>query len=253
MLQTQISVLSTIHPRVVVGTSAEGAFLYILAKLSTRKCAAKQLAMDICVAIDEEEALRDSEGGSSSTPLKSLSASLTRPKSVAQMHSLLHSFVWMCCATGLTNLMAIAPFLDEVIYEPLRLQTVPWQVAFEMMVLYIQMVEADPQRWNIASVVSKSGSMDSKRHDAYVQASAHHPSANFRALRGEPRDVDNGEPSGADSKKYYSGPVTSFDDTCTKACISWNAGTKHYASNVSNGKCKFFHGCSQWVCASCAQ
>jgi hypothetical protein len=45
-------------------------------------------------------------------------------------------------ASGVSNVLAMTRFLDEVIHEPLRMEVLVWPVAFECMILYLRMVEA---------------------------------------------------------------------------------------------------------------
>ena len=106
------------------------------------------------------------------------------------------------------------------------------------------MVECEPSVWLLGNVVTKSGGMDAKREQAKIQAKAHYPASFFRSPGGNPgvsgRDRDLGD-------EVFRGKVSSFNESSAKACHAWNYGKPHLAKHVENGKCKFFHGCSQWV------
>ena len=119
--------------------------------------------------------------------------------------------------------------------------TLDWCVAFELMVCYLKLIQEHASIYGLANVISSSGGMDHKKLEARQEALKHYPSSFFRPHGGNPGE------SFDDKSKNKRVVVTSFDDKATKCCISWNNGTDHLAKNVVNGKCKFFHGCSQPV------
>ena len=96
---------------------SEGVYLFVLAKLSTVICGDTVGSFDLCVEIADDVS-STSSGGS-----KKFGAALKRPKSFAQMCSLILQFPMVCVAAGLCSIMAIAPFLDDVIFEPVRLSS----------------------------------------------------------------------------------------------------------------------------------
>ena len=223
---------------------SEGVYLFVLAKLSTVICGDVAGSFDLCVEI-ADEAPSTSSGGS-----KRFGASLKRPKSFAQMCSLIHQFQMVCVAAGLCSIMAIAPFLDEVIFEPTRLSSLEWPVAFELMIGYLRMIENEPSRWRISNVVHASGGMDAKRAEATAMAKGLYPKMCFRTHGGIPGNVDddNKEDKRSKNKEAFKGTVIGFNENSKKGCAAWNNGTPHLAKHVDpTGRCLFFHGCNQYV------
>ena len=102
------------------------------------------------------------------------------------MYALLNSFVLVCSATGIANSLVLTPFLDEVIYEPTRLGVLHWAEAFELLIIYLRMLENEPHLWAMKDIVAKSGALDARRAEAKSTAVRFYPAAFFRGPRGEP-------------------------------------------------------------------
>ena len=229
------------------GMYADGARLYVLAKLSRVICVSKALTYDLCASCDHEEVLRDTESRASGSD-RSYGAILVRPKCWEQMVALLNTFGYTLYSLGLGHPLAVYPFFDKVVYEPLRMGRQPWPVHFELLILYMQKMQEEPALYNFGNIVEKLGSGDFMLEQAKVAAEEHYPASFFRAVRGEPRgggdDKDKGEAK-------YRGKVTLFNESSKTACAAWNAdktGGGHLAKHVdSNGRCKYYHGCNQWV------
>ena len=139
--------------------------------------------------------------------------------------------------------------MEEVIFEPLRLGVLDWPVAFELMIVYLRMIENEPSRWNVANVVSASGGMDAKRAEALGIAKGLYPAAFFRRQRGEPRDDKKPDKPDKPGSEIFKGVVTGHNENGNKGCASWNNGTDHLTKHVdaSTSKCKFRHACNQYV------
>ena len=233
LFDLHMSVIKTITPEVSSSIGTDGCFLYILAKLSAVLCGTKPVNFDLCVEIDTDG---DKDVGSGITKVKS---KLVRPASMSQLSSLLLQFQLICCATGLTSVLAMTPFLDDVVFEPVRVGGVAWPVAFEMLLIYLRMIENDPTVYTLTNVVHKAGGMDTLRKQALAVAQGFYPAVFFRSHGGNP-EVQ------ADDK--YPNKVTGFDRSSKRGCAAWNNGSVHLSKHVdANGKCKFFHGCDQFV------
>ena len=178
--------------------------------------------------------------------VKSFSASLVRPKSFEQVASLLNFFNLVLVATGLSSVLALAPFLDDVVYEPVRTGDLPWPVAFELLIIYLRMIENEPDVYNLVTVVSKCGGMDAKREMARQMAVGLYPKGFFRPLPGEPSVATKVEKPSKEGQ-FFKGILKGFNESSSKACTAYNLGTQHLAKHVKEGKCIFFHGCNQWV------
>ena len=221
--------------------SMEGGFLYVLFTESKVFCskALGSTSFEFC---------GDSDDNASMPPSKSFTSSLTRPKDVHGMYSLLNGFCLTCHALGLANVLAMGPFLENVVYEPIRSGAVPWPVAFECLIIYLRMVEDGTGKFKITSVLHEAGGIDSIRAQATVSAHDHFPAEIFRALGGtpsKPKDVDlkGGDPT------FYPGKVKGCLASATRGCSAWNNGADHFAKNVDakSGKCRFLHKCDQFV------
>jgi hypothetical protein len=141
--------------------------------------------------------------------------------------------------------MAMGPFLDDVIFQPIVAGSLEWPVAFEMLIGYLRMIENEPSRYRLSNVVHASGGMDAKRAEATALAKGLYAATCFRRPRGEPRDVTD---SNAGKKEEFKGTVAGFDSARQVGCTAWNLGGKHLARHVdANGKCRFNHACDQFV------
>ena len=158
----------------------EGCLLYILARLSKSVCVTTQgsTSFDLCGDCENDD--------DSTRSQKSFSATLVRPQTIEQMISLLNLFTMVGHATGAANVIAITCFLDEVVFDPMRVGNMAWPVAFECMILYLRMVEAHGSNYNIASIVHTCGGIDAIRQEATSIAHDRYPSAFFRSPGGKP-------------------------------------------------------------------
>jgi hypothetical protein len=219
--------------------SLEGGFLYVLFKESAvfSSHVVGSTSFDFC---------GDCVDDVSKPATKTFTASLTRPKSSHAMYSVLNGFALTCHAVGLASILAMGPFLEEVVYEPVRSSSVEWMVAFESLILYLRLIENGTGRYNITNVVHTAGGIDSLRAQALVSAKEHFPAAFFRPLGGNPKPGDG--LSAGKGSEVYSGIVKGTRPTASKGCASWNLGMPHLAKNVdSNGFCSFLHKCDQYV------
>ena len=174
------------------GNSLDGAYMYVLSRLSHVMCGQSSVSFDLCVELDEDATNPNYSSSSMGSGNKSFSASLMRPKSFEQVASLLNFFNLVLVATGLSSVLALAPFLDDVVYEPVRTGDLPWPVAFELLIIYLRMIENEPGVYNLVNVVSKCGGMDAKRESARQVAAGFYPKGLFRPLPGERRSLWEG-------------------------------------------------------------
>ena len=252
-LKTALTVLKAVNPSVRSGGITDGAFLYILARLSTVLCGTTIQSFDLCVEVSDGE-------GSSSDALptgtqKRFATSLVRPTGIIQLAALLHNFVLVCSATGLANVVALAPFIDDIVYEPLRVGSITWPVAFELLVLYLRTVENYPDQWNIANVYHGSGGIDAKRREATLAAASQYTAAVLRAAGGHAQPTatatagggNDATAAGGDATKWYKGEPKADTATSTMGCTAWNNSGKHKAAAVKNDTCMYKHVCNQWV------
>ena len=241
-LERGLNMVQKASVKVSLGDITDGVFLFVLAKLSGNTCGDVG-SFDLCVEISEGEESSNAVSSGS----RRFSASMKRPRTLEQMYALLHQFQMVAITTGLTNLMSVGPFLEDVVYEPVRLGVLDWPVAFELMICYLRMVENDPTQWRLSNVVASSGGMDAKRAEAARIARGLYSPSHFRRSRGEPRDVN--DTNGAKDGTVYKGEVRGDNSAGNKGCTAWNLGNKHLAKNVdaNTGRCRFRHACDQYV------
>ena len=220
--------------------------LYVLMRLSHAVCSVKKesTSFDLCVECDDPSASSSAPGSG-----KTFSAQMSRPTSEAQMYRLLNAFVILCQATSLASSLALCPFFEEVVYDPVASGSVHWCVAFECVIVYLRMLEAQGPSgtYTISNIVYRAGGIDSIRSQAARIARDHYPAAFFRPHGGNPwtGEVDKG---GEQKGKLFSGTLKGFNTSSTVPCRAWNLGEKHAAKNVDpNGCCKLLHACDQFV------
>jgi len=224
---------------------SEGALSYIMARLSGITNKGTTASFDLNV-VEAERETEKGAGASSSTSSR-FSANLIRAKTFAQVCSLLNHFILVSCSAGVTSLQLVSPFLDEVFYEPVRTGDITWPVGFEMILIYLQLVETQPSHYNLSNVVRLVGGIDAFRKKALRVAEGLYPKGQvelFRAPRVEPRDNVKDDKNG---DKKFTGSLAGFNQNSTKGCVAHNLGGHHLAKYVDKNKCRFFHGCDQYV------
>jgi hypothetical protein len=159
------------------------------------------------------------------------------------MVALLNDWALFLLALG-TSPLVLLPFLADVVYIPLSNGALDWPVAFELLIIYLQEIEKNPDTWNLANVYSKSGAIDVRRAEATVLARAHYAAHCFRARGGIPGTVKTGPGAG----NIDLSNVTKFNSTSKRGCVAWNNGVAHQQVHLdSSGRCKFLHACNHWV------
>ena len=138
----------------------------------------------------------------------------------------------------------MTPFLEDVVYEPVRSGALVWPIAFECLIAYLRMIEAGAGIYTVSNVVRSAGGIDAVRAQAKSAAVAHFPAAFFRVLGGNPSH-DSASGAGGD---VYKGTVKGDNKSSKSGCVSWNAGNPHLAKHVdAKGCCRFIHACNQYV------
>jgi hypothetical protein len=140
----------------------------------------------------------------------------------------------VCHATGICTCLVLLAFLDEVVYKPVAEGLYTWEVAFEIVLQYLQEVEASNGMFCIGNIRQKLGGIDAVRAAATSKAKEVHGKTFFRALGGNPGS-SNDVPAEATIKG---------NSGSKKGCASWNLGNKHSAGHLdASGRCKFAHKC----------
>ena len=249
-IEAMMQAVSNASARVSPDSTINGRFTYVLARLSGVVCSKVaqkfELMLETCTECDGPPSSSSPSSSSSSSGQSKIAATLVRPTSFAQMACLLNHFCLVIIATGAASPLALLPFLDEVVWEPLRLNLITWPVAFETLLIYLVMLE-DSSTYHLSSIVVHSGGIDSKRDEASRMAQGLYPAACFRSGGGEPRATGTSPRAGTGPDDKYVGDV-SGNATATKLCVAYNQGIPHLNKHVgADGVCLFKHACSQFV------
>ena len=249
-IKTAIQAIGALPERISLQTSTEGAFLFIMARLSAVLCTTKIISFDLCGEVEVSEEAH----GSTSSRRTAHAATLTRPTTRAQCESMLHNWGYVTTVVGLAHVVSVAQFLDDVYYENVRLGKYEWFVGFEMVVLYLRYMERRPGKYSLHSVLFDSGGFDDFKEQALLSAKEHYPSAFFRGGRGEPRDVnddDDKKKRDADGDEIFKGKLKGHSPNASKPCAAWNTygeRAEHKKKHVTaDGRCKFCDKCNHWV------
>ena len=163
-------------------------------------------------------------------------------------------FVGACHATGLANVLAMVAFLDNVVYEPIRLGAVKWPVAFECLIIYLRMLEAQSgDTYTLSNIFTRSGGIDATRAEATLVATDLYPAVFLRTHGANSSDNGRDRDGGRDPGKgmvdhVFKGELVGDTPSSKVFCAAFNLGTPHYSKNVdANGRCKFRHVCDQFV------
>ena len=222
-------------------SNSEGTLLFIMAKLSHAACTSKRMTLEYCAEVDSSLEPHTSASGAAG----STKATLLRPSEYAQLVVMLNHFLLVTVSLGICHLTHICTFFDLVVYEPVRTGSIPWEVAFECLIIYLRMVEEHPTMYSVGTVVAKAGGMDAVRAEALQSAEVH---GSFRRPRGEPRDVTNPAAGKGKPGDPFTGIINGDNPTATKGCTAWNLGKPHLCKHVGpGGYCVFKHACDHFV------
>ena len=185
---------------------------------------------DVAVVTEGEKAGSEAEGSSSRAVPP---AKLSRPVSMAEFSAVLTVWTMLLAGLGVAPLLVSGAFLMDVVYDHINENTVSWQTAFELFLVYLEEVERTPgDEINLTNVYNR-GAQDTFMRRARERT----PKA---SLSDKERDIfrtDGVEWNGSWNRKSAS------------TCITFNLGNKkHPASSLNErGGCKFNHACDQWV------
>jgi len=86
------------------------------------------------------------------------SASLSHPKYDFQFFEMLNWFNLLLHVTGVNDTCVTAPFLDDVVYRPMRKQNYSWMMAYELLIVYLTYVEcSELSTINLGTIYNTGG------------------------------------------------------------------------------------------------
>ena len=183
----------------------------------------------------------DNEEGSEVEKARSQSARIIRPKSATEFSDMLNSWIMICHATGLANVLITGAFLREIVYDGMSLQGLEWEVAHELFLVYLEALETSTDATLTMATVFRRGSQDTHLQRAMLRTQEHFKTRIFRGGLG-----GGGQKRGADGDQKWNG---SFNTKSSSCCITYNLGRKDHPASVLNeaGSCRFNHICDHYV------
>jgi hypothetical protein len=142
----------------------------------------------------------------------------------------------ICQATGVGNALLTNAFVLKVVHEQMAFQSLSWQEAHELFLVYLEAVEVSPLSGNeltLANVYESGG------QDMYRERAAQRAKDNFKVGKQPP---DEG---GQQIFRKWNGSFTGS----AKPCLTFNLGRKDHPAGAldDRGCCKFAHKCDHWV------
>ena len=213
-------------------TDQAGSRTYILARASTWVME-EGLRCKMCLTNDTDH---------SNATSSIFTAQLTRPTTFEECSEILNLNLLFSAVLGVCAASVTAQFYEYVIYDTIRAQGLPWQVAFELLVIMYRRIEDSGGTITIESVYNEA-TLNSVLDEARRNASHFYPkiSAFFRTPGGNPgANGGNDENNGI----KYNGKGSDKG----RPCGTWNRGETHTPDELkADGTCKKMHVCNKWI------
>ena len=225
-LKTAVDLLKTKEGISLQGIS--GVYSFVWAKVSMHAQSSNLLRLQTPSA---------SKGASSSD----MTAKLYRPTTHQEFLEIIFLYVWVLVAMGVANFAVMMQFFDDVVWRPMRELDLTWQVAYELVMTYIEEIERDVTRsLHFANVYARG------KHDTLLAKARASSAAFFRTRGGTPR-AGGPTPNAAvtAAAKTWNGKFTAG---ASRACVAYNRGLAHLPANLADdGTCVHDHVCMQFV------
>ena len=176
----------------------------------------------------------------SATPASQLiTMSVTRPRSMAEFSDMLTCWHMICHATGLCNILVLGEFTRDVVHDSMSRHGQTWQVAHELLLIYLEAVETTSDSSLHIRNVFTSGSQDTFMRRAVEAAKLEFGS------KADSADKPSKVKGAQNETPKWNG---NFTRSASRTCISYNLGTAHPARSLDDkGTCKHNHKCDHWV------
>ena len=185
----------------------------------------------------------EADPGATSTSAK-ISEKITRSPSQIDFTERMSIFSSTAHALGYINILVSTAFFRQVAYDTMIRDKYVWQLAHELVLVYLEDVDNTPLL-NLGNIFD-SGGQDVRLSRAKTAAQAHYRLVSFRSGGENPRDTPNltGKQGGEGTVKWNG----RFSPDGPAPCISYNKGTLHPQKHLKpDGTCKYNHVCSHWV------
>ena len=170
--------------------------------------------------------------------------SITRPVSFADFCERITNWIMICHSTGIGHVLALGEFLRDVVHDTITKHGHTWQVAHELLLVYLEVVETTADASINIRTVFANGSQDT-----YLKRAQDSVRVNFTNVpRTGNSDGGAGASAPAQDGKGKSKWTGNFDRNASTTCHSYNMGTEHPRSSLNEkGTCKYNHVCDHWV------
>ena len=164
-------------------------------------------------------------------------ATLVRPKNESEFYEMIHLFIMLTVALGMSSATIVMKFLDDVVYSAIRMKE-SWKVAHELLMLYFREIDLDPMRLMHMGNVFRRGGQDTLLSEARRNAAA-----SFRVSGGN-LQLEGATDTIKDTKVIK--PSGEGDEHSKRPCSDYNAG-RPCKKLKPDGTCIFAHKCNQFV------
>ena len=169
---------------------------------------------------------------------------ILRPTSELECCNFLSIWQMICHATGLADVLVTGTFLQDVFFNLITHQGRDWQLALELVLVYLDALETSTDASTTIGNIYHKGSQDTYLNGAMRRVQDLYPKTRqggqgiFREQ--EPKDVIPG------GGIKFNG---AWNTKATTKCYSFNLGNKDHPARClnANGSCKYLHACDQWV------
>ena len=225
---------TALHISSTKSSDQSGARTYILARASTWVME-EGLRCKACLLNDE----------SSDSKSSLFTAKLCRPVTFEECSEILNLNLLFSAVLGICAASVTAQFYEFVIYDTIRAQGLPWQVAFELLVIMYARIEDSGGSLSIETVYNEA-SLNSVLDEARRNAAHFYPkiSSFFRSPGGNPGAIGGINQNDGIKEIKYNGRGT----TKGRPCGTWNRGETHSQDELHpDGTCKKAHVCNKWI------
>ena len=216
-------------------TDLSGSRTYILARASTWVME-EGLRCKVCMT-------NGSDISSASTSL--FTSKLQRPTTFEECSEILNLNMLFSAVLGVCAATVTAQFYEYVIYDTIRAQGKPWQVAFELLVILYARIEDSGGSLTVESVYNEA-CLNSVLDEACRNALHYYPNVSgfFRPPGGNPGANGGINPNDASTTVKYNGKGSDKG----RPCGTWNRGEEHKPEELrADGTCKRMHVCNKWI------
>ena len=241
-IQTLVTVLSTLGERARAAGGRTSPLIggFIFAYCHAARVVRREGANQGVIAEADER------GGEARGSSGRAAAAILRPKNISEFSAFLNAWVMICHTTGILNILVAGTFLNDVVFDILVRESHSWQVAHEVFLLYLELVELSPPEagFTVSNVFLRAGAQDTMLRKATQRAAEYFRRA--PGIGGDGGGSGGGGGSSGGAELQWNGK---FNKSSQNTCHTFNlSGAKHPKSSLRDGGgCIFNHICDAYV------